>query len=70
MNEKIMIEKTWTVNNKHFRDPLCITKSYLVSELTGKKIQNSVVYSVDEFEGDNLNCFATLKEAKEYAKNL
>ena len=35
----------------------------------GKKIPNSVVYSVDEFEGDNLNCFKTLKEARQYAKN-
>ena len=28
-----------------------------------------VVYSVDEFEGDNLDCFKTLKEARQYAKN-
>ena len=60
---KIIIERTWTVNN------LIITKSHLVSELTGKKIANSVVYSVDEFDGDNLNCFRTLREAKDYARN-
>ncbi len=60
---KIIIERTWTVNN------LIITNSHLVSELTGKKIADSVVYSVDEFDGDNLNCFKTLKEAKDYAKN-
>jgi hypothetical protein len=29
-----------------------------------------VVYSVDEFEGDNLDCFKTLKEARAYAKTL
>ena len=66
---KIMIEKTWTVDNAHCNDPLIITKSYLISELTGKKIPNSTVYSVDEFEGDNLNCFKTLKEARAYAKS-
>lgn len=65
---KIMIEKTWAVNNKNFADPLFITKSYLVSDYDGKKIPNSVVYSVDTME-DNLNCFKTLKEAREYAKN-
>lgn len=27
---KIIIEKTWTVDNKTFTDPLIITKSYLV----------------------------------------
>ena len=66
---KIIIENTWTVSNPHFPDPLIITKSYLVSELTGKKIPDSVVYSVDEFMGDNLNCFKTLKEARAYAKS-
>lgn len=65
---KIIIEKTWTVDNSNFADPLIITKSYLVSDYDGKKIPNSVVYSVDEFEGDNLNCFKTLSEAKEYAR--
>jgi hypothetical protein len=67
---KIIIENTWTVDNKNYRDPLIITKTYLVSELTGKKIPDSVVYSVDEFEGDNLDCFKTLKEARAYAKTL
>lgn len=67
---KIIIENTWTVDNKNYRDPLIITKTYLVSELTGKRIPNSVVYSVEEFEGDNLDCFKTLKEAKAYAKTL
>ena len=67
---KIIIENTWPISNKNFRDPLIITKTYLVSELTGKKIPKSVVYSVEEFMGDNLNCFATLKEAKEYARKL
>ena len=66
---KIIIEKTWTVDNSRFIDPLIITKSYLVSDYDGKKIPNSVVYSVDEFEGDNLDCFKTLKEARQYAKN-
>ena len=67
---KIMIENTWTVDNKNYRDPLIITKTYLVSELTGKRIPNSVVYSVEEFEGDNLDCFKTLKEARAYAKTI
>ena len=66
---KIIIENTWTVSNRKFADPLIITKSYLVSEYDEKKIPNSVVYSVDEFEGDNLDCFKTLKEARQYAKN-
>lgn len=65
---KIIIENTWTVDNKNFADPLIITKSYLVSDYDGKKIPNSVVYSVDTME-DNLNCFKTLKEARQYAKN-
>ena len=47
-----------------------ITKSCEVSALTGKRIPNSVVYSVDEFEGDNLNCFGTLAEAKKYAREF
>ncbi len=65
---KIIVEKTWTVDNSNFADPLIITKSYLVSDYDGKKIPNSVVYSVDEFEGDNLDCFKTLREAREYAR--
>ena len=59
----IVLERTWIVNG------LEINKSYEVSCLTGKKIPDSVVYSVDEIDGDNLNCFKTLKEAREYAKN-
>ena len=59
----IVLERTWIVNG------LEINKSYLVSEYDGKKIPNSVVYAVDEIDGDNLNCFKTLKEAREYAKN-
>ena len=66
---KIIIENTWTVSNRKFVDPLIITKTYLVSDYDGKKIPNSVVYSVDEFMGDNLNCFKTLKEARQYAKS-
>ena len=59
----IVLERTWIING------LEINKSYEVSCLTGKKIPDSVVYSVDEIDGDNLNCFKTLKEAREYAKN-
>lgn len=58
----IVLERTWIVNG------LEINKSYLVSEYDGKKIPNSVVYAVDEIDGDNLNCFKTLKEARKYAK--
>ena len=65
---KIIIENTWTVNNKNFADPLIITKTYLVSDYDGKKIPNSVVYSVDVFEGDNLDCFKTLKRGKAIRK--
>lgn len=60
---EIVLERTWKINDK-----LEINKSYLISELTGKKIPNSVVYAVDEIDGDNLNCFKTLKEARKYAK--
>lgn len=62
MNTSILILNTWTIGE------LVITKSCEVSALTGKKIPNSIVYSVDEFEGDNLNCFRTLAEAKKYAR--
>lgn len=58
----IVEERVWNVNG------LLITKSYEVSALTGKKIPDSVAYSVDEIDGDNLNCFKTLKEARAYAK--
>ena len=58
----IVLERTWIVNG------LEINKSYLVSCLTGKKIPDSVVYAVDEIDGDNLNCFKTLKEARAYTK--
>lgn len=60
----ILILKTWTIGE------LVITKSCGVSALTGKRIPNSVVYSVDEFEGDNLNCFGTLAEAKKYVREF
>lgn len=60
----ILILKTWTTGK------LAITKSCLVSDLTGKRIPNSVVYSVDEIDGDNLDCFGTLAEAKKYAKEF
>lgn len=59
----IILERTWIVNG------LQINKTYLVSCFTGKKIPDSVVYSVDEIDGDNLDCFKTLKEARAYAKN-
>ncbi|MBO7736146.1 MAG: hypothetical protein J6S67_26480 [Methanobrevibacter sp.] len=62
MNTEILILNTWTIGE------LVITKSCEVSALTGKRIPNSIVYSVDEFEGDNLNCFGTLAEAKKYAR--
>ena len=58
----ILVLKTWTMGE------LAITKSCEVSELTGKKIPNSIVYSVDEIDGDNLNCFGTLADAKKYAR--
>ena len=60
----ILVLKTWNMGK------LAITKSCEVSDLTGKRIPNSIVYSVDEFEGDNLNCFGTLAEAKKYAKEF
>ena len=62
MNTSILILNTWTIGE------LVITKSCEVSDWTGKRIPNSVVYCVDEFEGDNLNCFGTLAEAKKYAR--
>ena len=62
MNTLILVLKTWVMGE------IVITKSCEVSALTGKKIPNSTVYSVDEFEGDNLNCFGTLAEAKKYAR--
>ena len=61
MNE-IVVERTWIVNG------LEINKSYEKSYFTGKKIPNTVVYTVDEPDGDNLNAFSTLKEARAYAK--
>lgn len=61
---ELVHERTWKVNDK-----LEINKTYLVSEWTGKKIPDSVVYSVDEIDGENLNCFKTLKEARAFAKN-
>ena len=69
MDYTIIIEKTWVINNPRYRDGLIITKTYLKSDLTGKKIPNSVIYSVD-FEEENLNCFKTFKEAKEFARNF
>ena len=62
MNTEILILNTWTIGE------LVITKSCEVSALTGKRIPNSIVYCVDEFEGDNLNAFRTLAEAKKYAR--
>lgn len=68
---KIVVEKTWTINHSDYRDGLCVCKSYLVSDLTEKKIPNSYVYSVDDIAGEcNLNCFKTFKEAKAYIKTL
>ena len=58
----ILVLKTWTMGE------LAITKSCGISELTGKKIPNSIVYSVDEIDGDNLECFGTLADAKKYAR--
>jgi hypothetical protein len=60
----ILVLKTWTTGE------LAITKSCLVSDLTGKRIPNSIVYSVDEIDGDNLNCFGTLDEAKKYVREF
>lgn len=57
---EIMIEKTWEING------LKISKTWEVSCLTGKKYD--CVYMVDEIDGDNLECFKTLKEAKEFAR--
>lgn len=61
---EIKVERTWLVNG------LMICKSCEVSCLTGKKIPNSTIYSVDEIDGDNLNCFKTFAEAKRYAKEF
>lgn len=58
----IEVLRTWNMGE------LVITKTCEVSELTGKKVPDSIVYCVDEFEGDNLNCFGTLAEAKKYAR--
>ena len=57
----IIVERTWEVNG------LLISKTWAVDQLTGKKYD--CVYMVDNLEGDNLDCFGTLKEAKEYAKS-
>ena len=62
MNTLITVLNTWTIGE------LAITKSCEVSEFTGKRIPNSIVYSVDEIDGDNLDCFGTLAEARKYAK--
>ena len=62
MNTEILVLNTWTMNT------IAITKSCLVSALTKKKIPNSIVYTVDEIDGDNLDCFGTLADAKKYAK--
>lgn len=56
-----MTERTWEVNG------LIISKTWEVSEATGKKYD--CIYMVDEPDGDNIDCFKTLKEAKECAKN-
>ena len=61
MNDTLIVERTWEVNG------LLINKTWAVSQLTGKKYD--CIYTVDEKDGDNLNCFKTLKEAKAYAKN-
>lgn len=60
----ILLLRTWNMGK------LEINKSCEVSELTGKKIPNSIVYSVDEVDGDNLDCFATLLDAKKYVKEF
>lgn len=57
----IIVERTWEVNG------LIISKTWEVSELTGKKFD--CIYMVDEKDGDNLDCFRSLKEARAYAKN-
>lgn len=62
MNTEILVLNTWNIGE------LAITKSCLVSALTGKKIPNSIVYTVDEIDGDNLDCFSTLADAKKYVK--
>lgn len=56
----IYVERTWEVNG------LVIAKTWEVSDLTGKKY--NPIYSVDEPDGDNINCFRTLTEAKKCAK--
>lgn len=58
----IIVERTWNVNG------LTIVKTYETSCITGKKIPNSVVYSVED-EEESLDCFATLAEARAYARN-
>ena len=58
----ILVLRTWVIGE------LAITKSCEISELTGKKIPNSIVYSVDEIDGENLDCFGTLADAKKYVR--
>ena len=62
MNTTILVLHTWIIGK------LAITKSCEVSNWTNKRIPNSIVYSVDEIDGDNLDCFGTLADAKKYAR--
>ena len=66
-NTTIVIERQWTVNNPHCKDPIYIYRTTLRSDYTGKIIPGSAVYSV-ECNEENLNCFKTLAEARKYAK--
>ena len=67
MSTTIVIERQWAVNNPRCKDPIYIYRTTLRSDYTGKIIPKSAVYSV-EYNGENLNCFKTLAEARKYAK--
>lgn len=56
----IFVEKTWDMGN------VIITKTWEVSDLTGKKYD--CIFCVDTIDGDNINCFHTFKDAKKCAK--
>jgi hypothetical protein len=59
----IIVERIWEIDN------LLIVKTYEQSCATGRRIPNSNIYSVEEVDGESLNCFRTFREAKAYIKS-
>lgn len=55
----LTVDKTWKY------DTVEINRSWEV-DFNGKK--HNPIYSVDEIDGDNINCFKTLKDAKKCVK--